>query len=133
MIDIPPLLLQTAGSLLAIFALYALARWMRLGGKVTLKDDEAVRLAASEVLDGYSAGRISISRGGRAALARDENGRIMVIKRHGNHFAGRVLDRTASVREEVDALFVDSGEARFGTVRLTLDDPGYWADAINRL
>lgn len=131
--DIPPLLLQFAGSLVAIFALYGLARWLKLGGKVVLGSDEDVRLAAGEVVDGYEAQRISISRGGRAALANDDQGRIMMIKRHGNHFAGRLLSNAASVHEEVDALLVDSGEARFGSVRLALDDPGYWADAINRL
>ena len=131
--DIPPLILQTGGSLVAILALFALARWLKLGGKPRLNDEEAVRLAASEVSDGYEAERCSISRDGAAALVRDGSGRIMVIKRHGNRFAGRILDRSSSVREEVDALVVDPGEARFGKVRLSLDDPAYWADAINRL
>ena len=57
----------------------------------------------------------------------------MVIKRHGNKFAGRVLTNAASVREEVDALIVDPHETQFGRVRLTLSDAPYWADAINRL
>ena len=131
--DIPPLLLQFGGSLVAIFALFVLARWLKLGGKPALKDETDVRRVAGEVLDGYKATRISIARGGSAALARDASGQIMVIKLHGNQFAGRVLDARASVSEVVDALIVDPGEARFGTVRLAIDDPGYWADAINRL
>ncbi|MEL7318385.1 MAG: hypothetical protein AAFN04_07065, partial [Pseudomonadota bacterium] len=73
------------------------------------------------------------SRGGRSALARDLDGRIMVIKSHGNKFVGRVLASDSSAREEVDGLVVDPGEPRFGTVRLSLTDASYWADAINRL
>ena len=131
--EIPPLLLQSAGSLVAIFALYGLARWWKLGGTVVLANDAEARRAASEALDGFEANRVSISRGGCAALVRDDQGRIMVIKRHGNRFAGRLLGNRASVREAVDALVVDSGETSFGAVRLSLNDPGYWADAINRL
>ena len=131
--DIPPLLLQFGGSLVAIFALYALARALRLGGKPVLKDDESVRFAASEVEDGFDAHRIAIAKGGIAALASDPDGRMMVIKRHGNQFAGRILDENTRVSEEVDAIIVDCGDARYGAVRLSLDRPEIWVDAINRL
>jgi hypothetical protein len=33
----------------------------------------------------------------------------------------------------VDAIEVDPREGQFGTVLLSVDKPGYWADAINRL
>ena len=131
--EIPSLLLQFGGSLLAILALFVLARAMRLGGSVALKGEADVRTTAGEVEYGFEPVRISIARGGDAALARDANGRIMVIKRHGNRFAGRVLTGAAEVREEVDAIVIDTGEARFGKVRLSLGDGSTWADAINRL
>lgn len=131
--DLPPLLLQTLGSLAAILFIVALVRALRLGGEPMFADEEDVREAAGEVEDGFDARRVSIARGGVAALTRDPAGRIMLIKRHGNRFAGRVLTRRASVREEVDALVIDCDDARFGKQRLSLDDPGYWADAINRL
>lgn len=131
--EIPPLLLQTGGSLIAILALYGLARALKLGGTPKLSDEDAVRAAAGEVEDGFEATRIAIGRGGDAALAADFAGRIMVIKRHGNRFAGRVLTRAACVREEVDALVVDAGDVRFGKVRISIERPGSWADAINRL
>ena len=131
--EIPPLILQILGSLVAILALSGLAMAIGLGRKPVLGDEEAVRYAASEVDDGFEAERVSIARGGAAALARDESGRIVLIKRHGNRFAGRLLTGAARVREEVDALVVDCGDARFGPQQLSLDDPGYWADAINRL
>ena len=131
--EIPPLLIQFGGSLVAIFALYGLARWLGLGGKPMLKTDEDVRLAADEVESGYLPVKFSISRNGDAVLARDESGRIMVIKRHGHRLAGRILTNAASVREEVDAIIVKSGESQFGSVRLSVSDSAAWADAINRL
>ncbi|MEO0591755.1 MAG: hypothetical protein AAFZ11_14525 [Pseudomonadota bacterium] len=127
------MLLQFVGSLIAIFALVGLALLLKLGGRPKLSDDGSVALAAGEVEDGFEAMRSSIARDGSAALARDGKGRIIVIKRHGNKFAGRILTNAASVREEVDALIVDPHETQFGRVRLTLSDAPYWADAINRL
>jgi hypothetical protein len=131
--DIPPLLLQTGGSLIAILALFGLARALRLGGKPRLADENSVREAAGEVEDGFEATRTAISRDGTTALATNAEGKIMVIKLHGNRFAGRILTREAHVREEIDALVVDAGDRRFGPVRLSIEKPGYWADAINRL
>ena len=131
--DLPPLLLQTIGSLVAIFALFGLAWMLRLGGAPLLTDDAAVRTAANEVEDGFEVERFAIARGEAAALVSDQNGRIIVIKRHGNRFAGRVLDSRSKVREEVDAIVVECGDTRFGAVRLSLEHPGAWVDAINRL
>lgn len=127
------MLMQFGGSLIAILVLAGLAVLLKLGGRPALKDEAAAMQAATEVEDGFDAQRVSISRDGSSALARDEAGRVMVIKRHGNKFAGRILTSLASAREEVDALIVDAGEARFGKVRLSLNDASYWADAINRL
>lgn len=131
--DIPPLLLQFAGSLTAILVIYLIARFMRLGGSPKLVDEAAVSVAADEVEAGFVPARVSISRGGAAALAKDAGGRIMVIKRHGNRFAGRILSGQASAREEVDGLVIDPRETQFGTVRLSIPDAASWADAVNRL
>lgn len=131
---IPPLVLQTAGSLVAILLLAGLARWLRLGGTPVLGSDDAVRRAADEVEVGFDPITVARDTEGRAALARDAAGRIMVIKRHGNRFAGRVLTPAASARlQGAAALAVDCGEARFGQVVLALPDAEAWADAINAL
>jgi hypothetical protein len=135
--ELPPLVLQTAGSLVAILALAALARWLGLGGAPVLDSDAAVRRAAGEVEDGFDPIAIARADGGLSALARDADGRIMVIKRHGNRFAGRVLCPLARARVRPDlgmtSLEVDCGEARFGRVFLDIPDTEAWADAINRL
>ena len=127
------MLVQFGGSLVAILVLASLAALLKLGGQPRLKDDSAVAAAANEVEDGFCIVRSSVSRDGRSALARDTLGRVMVIRRHGNKFAGRVLTSNASAKEAVDCLVVDPGDVQFGAVRLSLGDASYWADAINRL
>ena len=135
--DAPPLIIQTAGSLVAILALAGLGWWLKLGGTPLLDSDEAVRRAAGEVEDGFEAVESACDAHGRAALARDRAGQIMVIKRHGNRFAGRLLGPGARARLWKDsgeaALEVDPGEPRFGKVFRDLPDPEAWADAINRV
>lgn len=131
--EIPPLLLQFVGSLVAILALYWLARALKLGRQSSLGDEESVRFAAEEAQDGFAATRVAISRGGGAALASNAQGQIMLIKRHGTQLAGRILSSQAQVHEEVDAIIVECGDARFGKVRLSLETPSVWVDAINRL
>ena len=91
--------------------------------------------AAGEVEDGFDP--VAIAFNVEAALARDASGRIMVIRRHGNRFAGRVLGPGARATVLPDPgvamLVVDTGERRFGEVSLTLPDAEAWAEAINRL
>lgn len=134
---LPPLMLQTAGSLAAILALAGLAWWLRLGGAPLLTDDDAVRRAAGEVEDGFNPVAIARDPSGTAVIARDAQGRIMVIKRHGNRFAGRMLTPAAKARLWTDfappTLEVDSGELWFRPVYLDVPDPEAWATAINAL
>lgn len=133
MIEFEGLFLQFAGSLLAILALFGLAKWLGLGGKPRLHSEADVAKATDEVVSGFLPKRVSIARDGSAALARNDQGQIMLIKRHGNRFAGRILTSSAQVREEVDGLVIDPKETQFGQVRLSLKDASTWADAINRL
>jgi hypothetical protein len=131
------LLVQTAGSLVAILALTGLAWWMKLGGTPRIDEAETVRRAAGEVEDGFSPVAWSCDAGGNAALARDAGGRIMVIRKHGNRFAGRVLGAAARAgltdRQGAFNLMVDPGEARFGKVFLAIPDAEAWAETINRV
>lgn len=133
-LEIAPEIVVFGGSLFAIMTIVLFARWLGLGGNPILDDEGSARVA-TEVEDGFEPNRISISRTKDAALIRDHAGRVMVIRRHGNRFVGRLLTRAACAREEVDALVVDPGpdETHFGKVRLRLVDAAAWADAINRL
>lgn len=134
---LPPLLIQTAGSLAAILALAALARWMKLGGTPRIACEADIRRAANMVEDGFVPIETACDAEGAGALARDQEGRIMLIRRHGNRFAGRVLSSRASASLETQPgefnLVIDCGEARFGKTFLTVPDPIAWAAAINRV
>jgi hypothetical protein len=136
-VTLPPLVIQTAGSLLAILALAGLARWLKLGGAPRLGDEDAVRRAAGEVEDGFAPAEWACDAEGAGALARDSRGRIMVIRRHGNRFAGRVLTAAASAAAEDRPgeynIRIDCGEPRFGLTFLTIPDAEAWAAAINRI
>ena len=140
--EIPALFIQFGGSLLAIFALFLFARWLRLGGKPKLGTQEGVAIAASEVIDGFDMTDFAVDDEGSAALARDTNGRIILIKRHGNKVAGRLLDHKASGQAWRDdhpegrrrpRITVNSGDALFGSVTLFTDEPETWASAIEAL
>lgn len=127
------LVLQTAGSLVAILALAGLAWWMKLGGTPRLDSPQAVARAAGEVEDGFIPVTTTCDADGTSALARDAAGRIMVIKRHGNRFAGRILGARGQAHRKGETLVIDPGEARFGTVSLVIPDAQAWAEAINQV
>ena len=135
--NVPPLLVQTLGSLLASLALAGLAWWLKLGGSPTLASDDDVRRAAGEVEDGFDPVAIARDTDGVAAIARDAQGRVMVIKRHGNRFAGRVLDADAKATLNIDlgetVLVVRTGQTLFGDIYLAVDDPQAWVAIINRV
>ena len=140
--EIHPLIIQFGGSLVAIFALFLLARWLKLGGKPKLSTEEGVRMAAGEVIDGFETAACALDDKGLAALARDNSDRIILIKRHGNKFAGRLLDDRANAEAWRDThpegrrrprVMVESGDTLFGQVTLFTDDPEAWAKAINAL
>ena len=61
----------------------------------------------------------------------------MVIKRHGNRFAGRVLDADAKATLNIDlgetVLVVRTGQTLFGDIYLAVDDPQAWVAIINRV
>jgi hypothetical protein len=136
-VDVPPLLMQTAGSLAAILALAGLAWWLRLGPALPLANADDARRIAAEIEDGFDPVAIACDEEGAGALARDAQGRILLIRPHGNRFAGRVLADCASATLEDHPgefnIIVDSGERRFGRVALTLSDADAWAAAINAL
>ena len=131
--DLPPALLQFLGSLAAILALAGLAWWMKLGPEPRLADEDAARAAADEAVSGFVPVHIGLDREGRGALMRDAAGRVLLLRPHGVHFAGRLLTTIASATIEGDTLVVDTAEKRFGSARLVLDDPSAWVQAIEAI
>ncbi len=133
--DIPPALLQFLGSLVAIVALAGIARWLGLGPAPCLANEEAARRAAQEAVDGFCANDVAIDRDGKGAILRDSHGRILLLRPHGAHFAGRILGPAARASTRTcpqgRALVVASGERRFGESAIVLADPETWAARIN--
>lgn len=128
--DLPPALLQFAGSLLAILVLAWFARRLGLGPSPKLADEDAARDAAEAAMPGFHPRTLALDREGRGALLCDAAGRVLLLRPHGAHFAGRLLGPLASARSEGEELVVDTGERRYGAARLKVDHASDWVQAI---
>lgn len=127
-------LLQFGGSLLAILALFWLAHRLRLGGDRRIRTEEQARELADEALCGFEAEEIALDRSGHGALLRDAQERVLLLRRHGAHFAARLIDRRASVRLDRNALTIATPDTSFGTVTLDLGPAAqHWAASFRRL
>lgn len=135
---------QFGVSLLAIVLLAALAYGLKLGPAPKLATGQDVANAAREAVDGFVAQEWAASSDGSAALAKDKDGRLMLLKLHGNRFAGRLLGAAASAQlsdarssdvghSGATAIEVTSGERQFGSVILLIENPETWAEAVNAL
>jgi len=130
----PPELLQLAGSLIAILALAWIAARLGLGGDVRLRDEAQVRRLAEEAQFGFDPVATAIDRAGLAALVRDDQGRIMLLRRHGARFAARLLDSHAHVRLDRNFLVVGTGDRQFGQITLDLGaEASAWAASLRRI
>ena len=113
-----------AGSLVAIFALAGIARWLDLGGDARIDRDDAVRLAEEQ---GFAVADIALDRAGLAALVRDDAGNFMLVRRHGAHFVAQPIRDAQSAR--LDHRFLSLGK-----ITLDLgDQAGSWAASLRRI
>ena len=127
-------LIQAGASLLAILALAWLARRLDLGADVRIRNEDEARQLAAEALCGFDAEDLALDRAGIGALLRDRMGRVMLLKRHGAHFAARLLDSHSQARLDRNFLTIGSGESTFGKVTLDLGDKAQvWASSLRRL
>ena len=127
--DVPTLI----GSLIAILALAGLAAWLRLGQTPRLSSEADARIAANEAIDGFEPVRFGLDTQGAGGILQDAGERLLLLKPHGNFFAGRLLGPDTSIQQKGQALTIHCGETTYGPVTIRLDDAAYWADAINRL
>ncbi|MGN6495796.1 MAG: hypothetical protein ACTHK5_00430 [Tsuneonella sp.] len=127
-------LLQFGGSLLAILALAWTASRLRLGGDTRIRDARHARELADEAICGFDAQDLAIDRAGYGALLRDTSGRVLLLRRHGAHFAARLLDSHTHSRLDRNFLTVATTDKRFGGVTLDLGDQAqHWAASLRRL
>ena len=58
----------------------------------------------------------------------------MLLRRHGAHFAARLLESHESIRLDRNFLIIRTGERSFGTVTLDLrEEAQAWAGALRRV
>lgn len=125
---------QLLGSLVAILGLHALARALGLGGDVRLRDEAHARALADAAVCGFAATEVALDRARIGALLRDADGRVLLIRRHGSHFAARLLHDHQGVRLDRQFLTLSTGDRHFGTVTLDLGPEAQaWAASLRRL
>ena len=127
-------LLQLAGSLIAILALALIAARLGLGGDTRIRDESHLRRLVEEAQFGFDPVDMTIDRAGQAALVRNANGQVMLLRRHGARFAARMLDSHANVRLDRNFLVVGTSDRRFGQITLDLGEAASaWAASLRRL
>lgn len=128
------LLVQFGGSLLAIVLLAWLAHRLRLGGDLRLRNEDHARELADEAVSGFDPVDIAIDRAGYSAIMRDAAGRILLLRRHGAHFAGRLITTRPQARLDQGFLTIEAEDKPFGSVTLNLGKAAQeWAASLRRL
>lgn len=127
-------LLQLLGSLAAVLLVSWLVRWMGLGNDPRITDDaHAIRLA-EEAEIGFGGTEVGRDRAGFAAIVRNAQGRQMLVRVHGNHFAARPVDASVMGRLDKDFLTLTVPDRMFGAVTLQLGkDAGLWASRMREV
>jgi hypothetical protein len=127
-------LLQLGGSIIAILLVSLLAAKLKLGGDMRIVDEDHACELAEDALFGYIPVDIAIDRAGMGALLRDASGRIMLLRRHGAHFAARLLDDHGFTRLNRNFLTIANGEKQFGAFTLDLgENAQVWASSLRHL
>lgn len=126
--------IQIAGSLAAILGLAWMAHRLGLGGDARIRSEDDARALADEALSGFDATEIVLDRAGMGALCRDADGRILLLRRHGAHWASRMLDSHSQVRLDRGLLTLATADRRFGSVTFDLGDQApVWAASLRRV
>jgi hypothetical protein len=127
-------LVQFGGSLLAILLLAWLAHRLGLGGDLRIRSEDHAREMADEAVSGFDPVDIAIDRAGYSAIMRDASGRILLLRRHGAHFAGRLITTRPEARLDQGFLTINAEDRPFGTVTLNLGKAAQeWAASLRRL
>ena len=112
--------LLLGGSLVAIIALAATAHLLGLGKREPLTSDEAAERARFELAPA-SVVETFVGDDAMAALVRMDDGRLLLVRRHGNALASRLLTPPLAIRETAAGVVVDPADPMFGTVAMPLD------------
>ena len=128
------LAIQLAGSLAAILVLAWLAHRLGLGGDARIRSEDEARALADEALHGFEPTEIAIDKAGMGALCRDGEGRVLLLRRHGSHWASRMLDSHSHTRLDQGFLTLATADRRFGSITFDLGDKApMWAASLRRI
>ena len=128
------LAIQFGASLVAIVVLAWIAHRLRLGGDARIRNEDEARALADEALHGFEPVEFAIDKAGMGALCRDRAGRVMLLRRHGSHWASRLLDSHVHARLDRTFLTLATAERRFGSVTFDLGDKApVWAASLRRI
>lgn len=122
------------GSLAAIAALGGLARGLGLGADERLRDERTARELAEATDCSFVPALVSLDRAGLGALLADDAGRIMLVRRHGARFVGRLLAGHDGIR--LERTFLRFALPEPGFVPITLDlgaEAQLWAARLRGL
>ena len=129
----PFLAVQLAASVGLILVVTWLARKLALGTDVRLRDEAEARALAEAAVCGFRPRELALDRAGIAALARDADGRVMLLQRHGAQFAARLLDNHAFAQLDHNFLTIGTGERYYAPVTLDLgEQAAVWAASLRR-
>ncbi|BBB13226.1 hypothetical protein [Sphingopyxis sp. FD7] len=128
------LLVQTGASLVAVLFVAWLVGRLGLGADPRIEDAaHAIRLA-EEAEAGFRGIEVARDRAGFAAIVRNAEGRMLLIRAHGNFFAARPVDANVIGRLDKDFLTLAMPEKTFGAVTLQLGkDAGMWASRMREV
>lgn len=127
-------IIQLGASLVAVFFVAWLVGKLGLGADPRIEDaSHAIRLA-EEAEAGFRGTDVARDRAGFAAIVRNAEGRMMLVRAHGNHFAARPVDRQMMARLDKDFLTLTPPERTFGAVTLQLGkEAGVWAARMREI
>ena len=117
------LLITSLVSFAIILAVTALVRGLRLGEVRLQSRAQACDWAAKNV-PFFAPVDAIISEDGQGALVCDAAQQIVLIKRHGSKFAGRLLTRPLDIERKGPIWCVGSGDRQFGWVSMQFDIAG---------
>ena len=127
-------LTQLGASLIAILALYALSRWLRLGGDVRITDVDHAKRIAFDSIYGFEGVDAVVDRAGYSALVRDAAGYHVLICKHGAHFIARMIRPPIEGRLDQKFLTIDLNEPDVAPVTLNLGDVAqYWTSGLRHI
>ena len=131
---VPFLAIQLALSVALILAVAWLTRKLGLGTDVRLRSEDEARALARAAICGFEPCDLALDRAGIAALARDRDNRVMLLRRHGAQFAARLLDSHAFAKLDRNFLTIGTGERHYAPVTLDLGEQAQiWAASLRRL